>query len=171
MHTRPTGMTLATAFVCSFLLTSLTAPHPRCYHRQRTVRGQSYGLGLLCGTLSVPLQVGFLPAFSRRSTSAHLFNSKCKPSRPCQQMRRRKSLVFCRYTPDVNSEPFPHVALLRLRNMGQPKRMAYRTAMRAHPSRLSWYDGDRGTQVPWRPAPTSHMKTPFRNRDTQQDRQ
>ncbi len=33
--------------------------------------------------------------------------SKCKPSRPCQRIRRRKSLSSCQSTPDVNFELFP----------------------------------------------------------------
>ena len=42
----------------------LPMPHPRCYHRQRTVRGQSYWLGLLCRTLSFPTPSRFIPALS-----------------------------------------------------------------------------------------------------------
>ena len=35
--------------------------HPRCYHHQRTVRGQSYWLSLLCRTLSFPIPSRFYP--------------------------------------------------------------------------------------------------------------
>jgi hypothetical protein len=36
-------------------------PHPRCCHRQRTVRGQSNWLGFLCRTLSFPIPSRFYP--------------------------------------------------------------------------------------------------------------
>ena len=44
-----------------FLLPML---HPRCYHRQRTVRGQSNWLSSLCRTLSFPIPSRFIPALS-----------------------------------------------------------------------------------------------------------
>ena len=38
--------------------------HPRCYHRQRTTRGQCDRLGLHCRTLSFPTPNRFIPALS-----------------------------------------------------------------------------------------------------------
>ena len=73
----------------------LPMPHPQGYPHQRTVRGQSDWLGLLCRTLAFPIPSRFIPALSLTALGNRRTPRKTTPSLRSERATRATSCHPC----------------------------------------------------------------------------